>query len=53
MMHAIQSEQESALTGHRFFFLFVVLLATLILFPYAEASHLGSYAFGLSEALPL
>jgi len=45
MMHAIQSEQKSALTGHRFFFLFVVLLATLILFPYAEASHFGSYAF--------
>ena len=45
MMHAIQSEQEPALTGHRFFFLFVVLLATLILFPYAEAGHFASYAF--------
>ena len=45
MMHAIQSEQEPALTGHRFFLLFVFLLATLILFPYAEASHFGSYAF--------
>jgi len=45
MMHAIQSEQESALGGHRFFLLFVFLLATLILFPYAEASHFGSYAF--------
>ena len=33
------------LTGHRFFLLFVFLLATLILFPYAEASHFGSYAF--------
>jgi len=45
VMHAIQSEQESALAGRRFFLLFVFLLATLILFPYAEASHFGSYAF--------
>ncbi len=45
MMRAIQSEQESALTSHRFLLLFVFLLATLILFPYAEASHFGSYAF--------
>ena len=45
MRHAIPSEQEWALTGHRFFFLFVFLLAMLILFPYAEASHFGSYAF--------
>jgi hypothetical protein len=45
MTHAIQSEHHSAITGHRFFLLFVFLLATLILFPYAEASHLGSYAF--------
>jgi hypothetical protein len=45
MTKAIQSEQESAVTGHRFFLLFVFLLATLILFPYAEASHFGSYAF--------
>jgi hypothetical protein len=45
MMQTIQSEQESALTGHRFFLLFVFLLATLILYPYAEASRFGSYAF--------
>jgi Ion channel len=45
MTHAIQAEQESALAGNRFFLLFVFLLATLILFPYAEASHFGSYAF--------
>jgi hypothetical protein len=45
MMHAIQPEQEPALNRHRFFLLFVFLLATLILFPYAEASHFGSYAF--------
>jgi Ion channel len=44
-MHPIQSSPESALSGHRFFLLFVFLLATLILFPYAEASHFGSYAF--------
>jgi len=45
MTHAIQRELQSAITGHRFFLLFLFLLATLILFPYAEASHLGSYAF--------
>jgi Ion channel len=45
MMLAIQSGQESILTRHRFFLLFVFLLATLILFPYAEARHVGSYAF--------
>jgi hypothetical protein len=45
MVLAIQSEQESILTRHRFLLLFVFLLATLILFPYAEASHVGSYAF--------
>ena len=45
MMRAIPSQQKSSLTRHRFFLLFVFLLATLILFPYAEASHFGSYAF--------
>jgi hypothetical protein len=45
MMQAIPSEHGSALAGHRFFLLFVFLLATLILFPYAEARHFGSYAF--------
>jgi hypothetical protein len=45
MKQAIQSELQSVLAGHRFFLLFVFLLATLILFPYAEASHFGSYAF--------
>ena len=45
MRHAFQSDKKSALTGHRFSLLFVFLLATLILFPYAEASHFGSYAF--------
>jgi len=45
MTHSIQSEHKSAITGHRFFLLFVFLLATLILFPYAEARHFGSYAF--------
>ncbi len=45
MTQAIQSRPWSSLTAHRFFLLFVFLLATLILFPYAEASHFGSYAF--------
>src|ERR1700680_3373426 len=44
-MHAIPSKQESAVAHHRFLLLFVFLLATLILFPYAEPSHFGSYAF--------
>ena len=45
MMHATQSEHESALTRHRFFLLFLLLLGTLILFPYAEAGRFGYYAF--------
>lgn len=45
MTPAIHSEHQPAITGHRFFLLFLFLLATLILFPYAEASHFGSYAF--------
>ncbi len=45
MKHATQSEHESALTGHRFFLLFLLLLGTLILFPYAETSRFGYYAF--------
>jgi hypothetical protein len=46
MMHAIQfGLGSSSLTRHRFLLLFIFLLATLILFPYAEASHFGSYAF--------
>ena len=51
MMDAIKSEQRSALTDHRFFLLFVFLLATLILFPYGEASHFGSYAFRVIGSL--
>ena len=47
MKHAFQPEQRAALAGHRFFLLFVFLLATLILYPYAEASHFGYYAFRL------
>jgi hypothetical protein len=47
MKHAFQPEQRAALTGHRFFLLFLFLLATLILYPYAEASHFGYYAFRL------
>jgi hypothetical protein len=45
MTQAKQSPRESAFTGHRFLLLFVFLLATLILFPYAEAKHVGGYAF--------
>ena len=45
MSSTLPSEQDSALTGHRFFFLFLLLLATLILFPYAQSSRFGHYAF--------
>jgi len=45
MMHTMPSRRERALTSHRFDLLFVFLLGTLILFPYAEARHIGSYAF--------
>jgi Ion channel len=45
MTPAIHFEQVSALTRHRFFLLFIFLLATLALFPYAEASHFSGYAF--------
>jgi Ion channel len=44
-MQTIQPMRELPLTRHRFFLLFLFLLATLILFPYAEANHFGSYAF--------
>ena len=45
MSSTLPSEQESALTGHRFLFLFLLLLATLILFPYAQSSRFGHYTF--------
>ena len=45
MTHSMQSEHESALTGHRFFLLFLLLLGTLILYPYADTSRFGHYAF--------
>jgi hypothetical protein len=45
MTHATQSEHPPALTGHRFFLLFLLLLATLVLHPYAESGRFGHYAF--------
>jgi hypothetical protein len=45
MTQATQSHRESAITGHRFLLLFIFLLATLVLFPFAEAKHVGGYAF--------
>src|SRR6202167_1487060 len=45
MARAIQSEHDSVLTGHRFLVLFLLLLGTLILHPYAEAGRFGYYAF--------
>jgi hypothetical protein len=40
-----QSNSDAALTGHRFFLLFLLLLATLILFPYSQSSRFGHYIF--------
>jgi hypothetical protein len=45
MTHPSKSEARSAITGHRFSLLFVFLLTTLILYPFAEATHFGYYAF--------
>jgi|HubBroStandDraft_1064217.scaffolds.fasta_scaffold00518_19 hypothetical protein len=45
MTHAMQPEHESALARHRFLLLFLLLLGTLILYPYADASRFGHYAF--------
>jgi hypothetical protein len=45
MTHAIPSDSKSALTTHRFFLLFLLLLGTLILYPYSESSRFGYYAF--------
>jgi Ion channel len=44
MTHAIESEHDSAVTGHRFFLLFLLLLSALILYPYAEGNRFGYYA---------
>jgi hypothetical protein len=45
MMHAIQTEYESGATTRRFFLLFLFLLASLVLYPYAETSRFGYYTF--------
>ena len=43
MSPTIQSGFESDVSSHRFFFLFLFLLAALILYPYAEGSRIGYY----------
>jgi hypothetical protein len=45
MMQAIPSGQEAAPASRRFFLLFVFLLATLLLYPYADSTRFGYYAF--------
>ncbi len=45
MAYSIRPENESAFTDRRFLTLFVFLLATLIVYPYAEASRFGYFAF--------
>jgi Ion channel len=47
MAFAFKPEQKATLVGHRFFLLFLFLLATLLLYPFAEASHFTYYAFRL------
>jgi len=44
-MHATNSGFISRLIEQRFFLLFLFLLATLIVYPYAETSRFGYYAF--------
>src|ERR1700728_86920 len=43
MTHPMQAEHD--LARHRFLLLFLLLLGTLILYPYADASRFGHYAF--------
>lgn len=43
MTHTVQHEQEANTNEHKFFLLFLVLLAALILYPYAEGSRIGYY----------
>ncbi|MGA2094684.1 MAG: ion channel [Candidatus Acidiferrum sp.] len=50
MTTAISSAPESALTTHRFFLLFVLLLGTLCLYPYSETPSFGYYAFRIVAA---
>jgi hypothetical protein len=45
MTNAMQPEPGLAITGRRFFLLFMFMLATLILYPYAETTRVGYYAF--------
>jgi Ion channel len=43
-MHVVLSKRGQSITTHRFFLLFVFLLASLILYPYAEESRFSYYA---------
>jgi small-conductance mechanosensitive channel len=45
MANAFPSEHGPGITGRGFFLLFLFLLATLILYPYAETTRFGYYAF--------
>src|ERR1700723_786346 len=45
MTLSMQPENESALARHRFLLLFLLLLGTLLLYPYADTSRFGHYAF--------
>jgi hypothetical protein len=45
MTRAIHFEHEPALTDHRFFVLFLLLLGTLLLYPYSESGRFGYYSF--------
>jgi hypothetical protein len=47
MTLSMQPENESALARHRFLLLFLLLLGTLLLYPYADTSRFGHYAFRL------
>jgi hypothetical protein len=46
-LHATASNRASPIRGYRFFLLFLFLLATLVLYPYAEESQFSYYALRL------
>jgi Ion channel len=45
MMPPTKSDHISGLAGRRFFLLFLLLLSTLIVYPYAESNRFGYFAF--------
>jgi hypothetical protein len=53
MIPEINPDHRLALRGHRFLLLFLFLLATLLFYPYAEATHFGYYAFRVTSSIAI